>query len=48
MHQVHVTFLVRWFMLEHAADGIINSLNKYLMSPDYVLGIQCEDMLDLM
>lgn len=31
-------------MLEHAGDGIINSLNKYLMSPDYV---QCEEMLDL-
>lgn len=44
MPQVHVAFLMRWFMLEHAGDGIINSLNKYLMSPDYV---QCEEMLDL-
>lgn len=30
-----------------AADGIISSLNQYLMSPDHVLGIQCEEMLDL-
>lgn len=29
--------------VEHAADWIVNSFNKYLMNPDYVLGIQYEE-----
>lgn len=44
MREVLVSFPVMWFMLEHAAYWITNSLNKYFMNSDYVLGIQYQEM----